>query len=164
MSTTNAATTASTTVDIPRTHFSGVVERLPPHVRQMLVAASVMLAAIIQILDTTIANVALPHMQASPGATSAWHLFVVRVCAEKRGIDRARFMADLKQRNIGTGIHFLATHTQKYYVEQLGCRRGSLPNTEWNSDRICSLPLFPDMRDGDVDDVVGAIKDMLSKA
>jgi len=94
----------------------------------------------------------------------AWHLFVVRVCAEKRGIDRTRFMADLKQRNIGTGIHFLATHTQKYYVEQLGCRRGSLPNTEWNSDRICSLPLFPDMRDGDVDDVVGAIKDVLSKA
>ncbi|HNI36742.1 MAG TPA: DHA2 family efflux MFS transporter permease subunit [Pseudomonadales bacterium] len=69
MSTTNTATTASTTADIPRTHFSGVVERLPPHVRQMLVAASVMLAAIIQILDTTIANVALPHMQGALSAT-----------------------------------------------------------------------------------------------
>ncbi len=37
---------------------------------QWLVAASVMLATIIQVLDTTIANVALPHMQGSLGASS----------------------------------------------------------------------------------------------
>jgi UDP-4-amino-4-deoxy-L-arabinose-oxoglutarate aminotransferase len=38
-----------------------------------------------------------------------------------------------------------------------------LPNTEWNSDRIFSLPLFPDMTEGDVEDVVAAIKDVLTK-
>jgi UDP-4-amino-4-deoxy-L-arabinose-oxoglutarate aminotransferase len=38
-----------------------------------------------------------------------------------------------------------------------------LPNTEWNSDRLCSLPLFPAMTAGDVDDVAGAIKDVLVK-
>lgn len=46
-----------------------LVGNLPPHVRQALLAASVMLAAIIQILDTTIANVALPHMQGTLSAT-----------------------------------------------------------------------------------------------
>ena len=40
-------------------------------------------------------------------------------------------------------------------------RRGQLPYTEWNSDRICSLPLFPDMTERDVDDVVLAVKDVL---
>lgn len=35
----------------------------------MLVTIAVMLAVLIQVLDTTIANVALPHMQASLGAT-----------------------------------------------------------------------------------------------
>jgi DHA2 family multidrug resistance protein len=45
------------------------IERLPPGTRQALLAASIMLAAIIQILDTTIANVALPHMQGSLSAT-----------------------------------------------------------------------------------------------
>ncbi|MEZ5539131.1 MAG: MDR family MFS transporter [Pseudomonadales bacterium] len=45
------------------------VDRLPPNIRQMLLAAAVMLAAIIQILDTTIANVALPHMQGALSAT-----------------------------------------------------------------------------------------------
>ena len=37
--------------------------------RRMLVTVAVMLAVLIQVLDTTIANVALPHMQASLGAT-----------------------------------------------------------------------------------------------
>jgi UDP-4-amino-4-deoxy-L-arabinose-oxoglutarate aminotransferase len=43
----------------------------------------------------------------------------------------------------------------------MGMRRGVLANTEWNSERICSLPLFPDMTFGDVDDVAEAIKAVL---
>jgi len=92
----------------------------------------------------------------------AWHLFIVRLDTDKTGISRDDFMAALKQRNIGTGLHFRAVHLQKYYRESMGMHRGMLPNTEWNSDRICSLPLFPDMRYEDVDDVVEAIKDVLS--
>jgi UDP-4-amino-4-deoxy-L-arabinose-oxoglutarate aminotransferase len=91
----------------------------------------------------------------------AWHLFVVRLDIDKAGITRDEFMRRLKQRNIGTGLHFRAVHLQKYYREFMGRRRGELPNTEWNSDRICSLPLFPDMRSADVDDVVNAVKDAL---
>ena len=44
----------------------------------------------------------------------------------------------------------------------MGFRAGTLPDTEYNSDRICSLPLFPDMRMEDVDDVVSAIKTVLA--
>lgn len=93
----------------------------------------------------------------------AWHLFIVRLDTEKAGIGRDDFMRQLKERNIGTGLHFRAVHLQKYYMEQMGMKRGMLPNTEWNSDRICSLPFFPDMTPADVDDVVNAIKDVLSK-
>ena len=93
----------------------------------------------------------------------AWHLFIVRVDEEKAGMDRDRFMAELKARNIGTGLHFRAAHLQKYYRETLPEMEGTLPHTEWNSQRICSLPLFPDMTREDVDDVVDAIKVVLSK-
>jgi UDP-4-amino-4-deoxy-L-arabinose-oxoglutarate aminotransferase len=93
----------------------------------------------------------------------AWHLFIVRLDTDKAKISREEFMAELKKRNIGTGLHFRAVHLQKYYTEAMGMRRGMLPNTEWNSDRICSLPLFPDMNERDVDDVVDAIKEILKK-
>ncbi|MCJ7615109.1 MAG: aminotransferase class I/II-fold pyridoxal phosphate-dependent enzyme [Desulfobacterales bacterium] len=92
----------------------------------------------------------------------SWHLFIVRLDIEKAGMDRDEFMQELKRRNIGTGIHFRAVHLQKYYTEAMQTRRGMLPNTEWNSDRIVSLPLFPDMTEKDIDSVIEAIKEVLS--
>jgi UDP-4-amino-4-deoxy-L-arabinose-oxoglutarate aminotransferase len=92
----------------------------------------------------------------------AWHLFIVRLDTDRTKISRDGFMEELKKRNIGTGLHFRAAHLQKYYRETMGFKRGLLPETEWNSDRIFSLPLFPDMTGNDVDDVVNEIKDILS--
>jgi UDP-4-amino-4-deoxy-L-arabinose-oxoglutarate aminotransferase len=92
----------------------------------------------------------------------AWHLFIVRLDTHRAGMDRDTFMAELKKRNIGTGLHFKAVHTQKYYRETLRLPKGALPATEWNSERLCSLPLFPDMALEDVDSVVAAIKEVLA--
>jgi UDP-4-amino-4-deoxy-L-arabinose-oxoglutarate aminotransferase len=92
----------------------------------------------------------------------AWHLFIVRLDTDRAGMSREEFMDELKQRNIGTGLHFLAVHLHRYYMESMGTHRGMLPNTEWNSDRLCSLPLFPQMNQDDVDHAVEAIKDVLA--
>ena len=92
--------------------------------------------------------------------THAWHLFIVRV--DSPAIDRNTFMAKLKEQNIGTGLHFRCAHLQKYYRETYNFQPGMLPATEYNSDRICSLPLFPGMTPEDVTDVVDAIKSLLA--
>ena len=92
----------------------------------------------------------------------SWHLFIVRLDIRKARMDRDTFMQKLKERNIGSGLHFRAAHLHRYYEQEMGFQRGLLPNTEWNSDRILSLPLFPDMTDADVVDVVAAIKDVLT--
>lgn len=85
----------------------------------------------------------------------AWHLFMVRVDEARCGIDRDVLMERLKEFGIGTGLHFRAAHTQKYYRERYPTLH--LPNTEWNSARLCTLPLFPDMLDSDVERVVDAL-------
>jgi UDP-4-amino-4-deoxy-L-arabinose-oxoglutarate aminotransferase len=105
----------------------------------------------------------LPLSDPSYPIRHAWHLFVVRLDIDKAQLNRDDFMKELANRNIGTGLHFRAVHLQKYYTESMGMYRGMLPNTEWNSDRICSLPLFPDMTFDDVDYVVDAIKEVLSQ-
>jgi UDP-4-amino-4-deoxy-L-arabinose-oxoglutarate aminotransferase len=104
-----------------------------------------------------LADPAWPHRHAR-------HLFVVRVDERKAGLDRAAFMEGLKARNIGTGIHFLASHTHRWYRENRPQWMGRLPDTEWNSARICTIPMFPDMTDDDVMDVVHAIKETLAGA
>jgi UDP-4-amino-4-deoxy-L-arabinose-oxoglutarate aminotransferase len=105
----------------------------------------------------------LPLCDPSYPILHAWHLFIVRLDTDKAKLSRDDFMQKLKQKNIGTGLHFKAVHLQKYYKESMGMCRGMLPNTEWNSDRISSLPLFPDMTLDDVDNVVETIKEILSK-
>lgn len=95
--------------------------------------------------------------------THTWHLFIVRLDTDKTGMSRDDFMKELKARNIGTGLHFRAAHLQRFYTQSMGFKRGMLPDTEWNSDRICSLPLCPDMTEQDVRDVVDTIKEVLKK-
>ena len=89
----------------------------------------------------------------------AWHLFILRIDAERCGLDREAFMQGLQAQNIGTGIHFIATHLHTYYRERFP--QVQLPNTEWNSARLCSIPLFPDMTLDDVERVTGAIATLL---
>ena len=92
----------------------------------------------------------------------AWHLFMVRVDEKSCGISRDDFMQALQSRGIGTGLHFRAVHTQKYYRERYPELR--LPNSEWNSARLCTLPLFPDMTQTDLARVVDAIHHILHTA
>ena len=113
-----------------------------------------LLSEVDEVLPLTVPDYEMRH---------AWHLFIIRLDTDRMGITREQFMEELKKRNIGTGIHFRAVHQQKYYRELMHMRPGTLPATEWNSERICSLPLFPDMKPEDVDDVVTAIKEVLKK-
>ncbi|MGI8490040.1 UDP-4-amino-4-deoxy-L-arabinose aminotransferase [Pectobacterium sp. S5] len=89
----------------------------------------------------------------------AWHLFMVRVDETQCGISRDNLMAALQAHGIGTGLHFRAVHTQKYYRERYPHLH--LPATEWNSASLMTLPLFPDMQDSDVDRVVAALTSIL---
>jgi len=93
----------------------------------------------------------------------AWHLFIVRVDETRCGIGRDALMAKLKERNIGTGIHFRAAHRQAWYRNSK-LAIPPLPNTDWNSDRVCSLPLFPDMEIADVDRVADEIAAIVREA
>ncbi|WP_268796435.1 UDP-4-amino-4-deoxy-L-arabinose aminotransferase [Pseudomonas huanghezhanensis] len=101
----------------------------------------------------------MPLLQPRYDQQHAWHLFIVRIDAERCGIDRDGFMKALQAQNVGTGIHFIATHLHRYYRQRFPDVH--LPDTEWNSSRLCSLPLFPDMTFDDVERVVGAIESIV---
>lgn len=93
--------------------------------------------------------------------THCWHLYIIRLDIESLSLSRDAFMQALKEKQVGTGLHFRATHTQKYYREKYAAEL-NLPDTEWNSERICSLPLYPDMTSDDVHRVVDAIKQVIA--
>jgi dTDP-4-amino-4,6-dideoxygalactose transaminase len=92
----------------------------------------------------------------------AWHLYTPLIKIEELSIDRDTFMAKLKEQNIGTGLHFKAIHHHPYYRDLLRIPAGELPNADYASDRILSLPLFPSMTLDDARDVVEAVKTVIA--
>ncbi len=107
-----------------------------------------------------LAELALPTY-APYAQRHAWHLYTPLVRSEMLTIDRDRFMAELKARNIGSGLHYKAIHHHAWYRENLPVPDTELPNASYASDRILSLPLFPAMSDTDVADVVEAVTDVI---
>lgn len=98
----------------------------------------------------------LPKLAPYP-ARHSWHIFTPLVDIDRLDIDRDGFMSALKERNIGSALHYQALHLMSYYQKRFGWHRGLFPNAEYVSDRILSLPLFPEMTAADVEDVIEAV-------
>ena len=97
------------------------------------------------------------------GIRHAWHLYVILLNLEMMTIDRARFIEELREINIGTSVHFIPIHLHPYYRDSLGYRQGDFPNAEWVYDRCISLPIYPKMSPRDVEDVIVAVRHVAQK-
>lgn len=89
----------------------------------------------------------------------AWHLFTVLINTKK--LNRDEFMSFMKQRNIGTGLHYKAVHLYQYYKNKFKFKYGDFPNAEYISEKIVSLPLFPNMTIQEQDNVINEMKEIL---
>ena len=96
-----------------------------------------------------------------PGAESAWHIYALRLNLETLTIDRNRFIEELKARNIGTSVHFIPIHLHPYYRDKYGFAPEDFPVAYSNFKRLVSLPLYPRLSDGDVDDIIGAVGEVV---
>jgi UDP-4-amino-4-deoxy-L-arabinose-oxoglutarate aminotransferase len=93
----------------------------------------------------------------------SWHLFVVRVEIDRLKISRDQFMSELRVLGVGSGLHFRAVHHHKFYRSRKFPGQDQLPNTDWNTERVVSLPLFPGMNEVDVTRVVDAVEFVLQR-
>jgi len=86
-----------------------------------------------------------------------YHLYVIRT----RNRDALRDY--LQKRGIGTGVHYLIPcHLQESCAE-LGYGRGDFPITESLCGEILSLPMYPELTEAQIRDVVEAIGDFFNE-
>jgi dTDP-4-amino-4,6-dideoxygalactose transaminase len=100
---------------------------------------------------------------ARPEVEHAWHLYVVRLHLDRLRIDRARFIEELRARNIGTSVHFIPIHLHPYYREKYGFKPTDFSVAYREYQRIVSLPLYPRMSDQDVSDVIDAVMSVVTQ-
>jgi perosamine synthetase len=91
----------------------------------------------------------------------AWHLYPIRLNLEKLNADRGKVFRALRAENIGVNVHYIPVHLHPYYRERLGHHAGEYPIAEDAYERLISLPMFHGMSDGDVEDVIAAVKKVM---
>ncbi|ABF42301.1 DegT/DnrJ/EryC1/StrS aminotransferase [Candidatus Koribacter versatilis Ellin345] len=96
-----------------------------------------------------------------PDRQSAWHLYPLRFHLDRIKIDRKEVICQLKDRGIGTSVHFIPLHLHPYYQSAYGYRRGDLPAAEREYERYVSLPLFPGMTYEQIDHVIHSVKQIV---
>jgi UDP-4-amino-4,6-dideoxy-N-acetyl-beta-L-altrosamine transaminase len=95
-----------------------------------------------------------------PAASPAWsdpvlHLMCVLIDFQAAGVTRRQVVERLRDRGVGTQVHYIPVHRQPYYRERYG--ELELPGAEAWYARCLSLPLYPGMADEDVGRVVEAL-------
>lgn len=89
--------------------------------------------------------------------TSAWHLYILRLHLEKLSINRDEFIQKLSEAGIGASVHFIPLHLQPYYRKAFGYRIGDFPVAEAEYRRSLSLPIYPTMREDEVEYVISIV-------
>lgn len=99
----------------------------------------------------------LPIKLPMPSEESAWHLYPIRVPAERR-LD---VFSRLRAADIWVQVHYIPVHTQPYY-RNLGFKWGDFPEAERYYAEAFSLPLYYDLTDAQQDTVVTLLGEALS--
>ena len=94
---------------------------------------------------------------------SNWHMFQVLLPLEKLSISRGDFITRMREKNIGTGVHYPAIHLFTLY-RNLGFKEGMFPHAEKIGAETITLPLFPAMAKSDVERVCEATAEIIKEA
>ena len=97
-----------------------------------------------------------------PDVNPAWHLYPIRLDLAKLSAGRAEIFRALRAENIGVNVHYIPVHRHPYYRDRFGYKGGEYPVAEAAYERLISLPMFHGMSDEDVEDVVRAVRKVVS--
>jgi dTDP-4-amino-4,6-dideoxygalactose transaminase len=94
----------------------------------------------------------------APDVLHAWHLYVIQLNLEQLRTTRNQFIELLKEKNIGTSVHFIPLHLHPYYRDTFGYRPEDFPVANAVFERIISLPIYPRLTEADIQRVIDTVR------
>ena len=95
--------------------------------------------------------------QEIPESDTTRHLYILRLKLETLTCSRREFFEAMAAEGICCNVHYIPVYYHPYY-EKMGYQKGLCPQAEKLYEEIMSLPLYYAMSDGDVEDVIHAVK------
>lgn len=90
----------------------------------------------------------------------ARHLYVALIDYAAAGTDRAGFMMRLREKGIGSQVHYFPVHRQPYFAKRYGVQ--SLSGADMYYARALSLPFYPALNNDDIYRIVEALDQCLN--
>lgn len=119
--------------------------------------------AIARTYDAAFAGLtAVAPLTTRPEVSHAYHLYVVRFDLSQLTVDRNTLFQALRTEGMGVNLHYIPVHLHPFYRQRLGTRPGLCPAAEAAYAEIMSLPIFPQMSDEDVQDVITAVSKIVT--
>lgn len=91
------------------------------------------------------------------------HLYVLRIVPERLTISRDQFIEELKARNVGVSVHFIALHTMSAYTKRFGYKPEDFPKAYAFSESEISLPMYSTLGRENAQYVADAVLDIVAK-
>jgi len=92
---------------------------------------------------------------------SSYHLYVVRIDSLTNQ-QHATLVANLRESGVFAHVHYIPIHMQPFYIS-LGFKIGDFPNAEKYYQQAVTLPLFPDLKEDEVEHIVALFVDIVNK-
>lgn len=93
---------------------------------------------------------------------ACFHLCPALIDFEKLRINKRLFFEELREAGLNLQVHYIPVYWQPYY-KKMGYEKGLCPNAEKYYQQTISLPLYPDLSDEDVREIVNRFNEVLSK-
>lgn len=105
--------------------------------------------------------VELVQEQSDQRSRSALHLYQLYIDWKRVKISRSAFMTKLRNKNIGSQVHYKPIHLQNFHMHHKNKIPEKYRVSENHYDKCISLPIHPNMTDVDVMRVINAVKNIL---
>ena len=92
----------------------------------------------------------------------SYHLYMIQLDLERLKVDRAQFFTALVAEGIGVNVHYIPVHLHPFFRKRFGTGEKLCPIAEAAYARLITLPMFPNMKDADVQDVIQAVSKVSS--
>ena len=102
-------------------------------------------------------NLPIEFFSNKKGFYSSYHLFIIKIFKNKKGLTRDNLFKYLHKKNIQTNVHYIPIHTHPFY-EKLGFKRKNFPNAEQYFKSCLSLPMHAALKLSDQNKVIKLIK------
>lgn len=93
----------------------------------------------------------------SPSCFTNWHLYVLLIDFDAFAKDRADIIKRLRNKGVGTQVHYIPVHTQPFYRRKFGTNWGDCPRAEEYYRKCLSIPIFPLMGKNEIKNVADSV-------